>query len=372
MVKTVGGNSYISAFVDEMAKGVVGGMEQTAGGKKMLKLKGKHGGSVELSPLLVSLMTLGMRVASDPKLSETYKKHTKMSGGADILANEYEKNMAISGGGASGIYDMFANALNTASIVGGRSQKMKKMAKGGTKETADPVGFDNCRYDIYEQPPAVPAATPAAAAPASTASTTGGKRKQVRRNKRIYGGEGEEMPDVDVHSDDVVQTDDVVEPESVDIVEMDQSDMVPPADMDIELPEATDSSTTTGGAKRRSRKIPLKKPSVKKALRGGEGMMSEIMPDMDMQTAGRRKSKKPVRGGSSCNQNVETAVAEPVAQTAGRRKTKKPLRGGGCNEIWANLPTLNISAGGARRTNKGRKTGGNLEAKSLMPTNFKY
>lgn len=364
MVKTVGGNSYISAFVDEMSKGVVGGMEQTAGGKKMLKLKGKHGGSVELSPLLVSLMTLGMRVASDPKLSETYKKHTKMSGGADILANEYEKNMTISGGGASGIYDMFASALNTASIVGGRSQKVKKMARGGTKETVDPVGFDNCRYDIYEQPPAVPAATPAAAA----ASTTGGrKRKQVRRNKKIYGGEGEEMPDVDIPSDDVVQPDDVVEPESVEIVDMEQSDMVPPDDMDIELPEATDTSTTTGGAKKRSRKIPVKKASVKKATRGGEAMMSE----MDMQTAGRRKSKKAVRGGS-CNQSVETAAAEPVVQTAGRRKTKKSLRGGGCNDIWANLPTLDISAGGAKRANKGRKTGGNLEAKSLMPTNFKY
>lgn len=385
MVKTVGGDSYISAFVDEMSKGVVGGMEQTAGGKKMLKLKGKHGGSIELAPLLVSLMTLGMRVASDPKLSETYKKHTKMSGGADILANEYDANMTISGGSASGIYDMFANALNTASIVGGRHpQKTRKAARGGNK--AEPVGFDNCRYDVYEQPPVVP----------TTTTAKGGKsRKQSKRNMKIYGGEGEEMPEVEVPADDII-SDDVMQS---DDVEIDHPEEIP---ADVDSTDFPVDDTTTGGGRKYSRKAVKK--SVKKT-RGGEGTsISEMFSDME-QTAGRRKSKKALRGGE-CNQAVEApaapapAAAAPVeTQTAGRRKVKKAVRGGdgdveemfspinaqtagrrkstkavrggsSCNKIWSNLPTLDISAGGGRKY-KGRKIGGNLEAESLMPTSFK-
>jgi hypothetical protein len=382
MVKTVGGDSYISAFVDEMTKGVVGGMEQTAGGKKMLKLKGKRGGSIELAPLLVSLMTLGMRVASDPKLSETYKKHTKMSGGADILANEYDTNMTISGGSASGIYDMFANALNTVSIVGGRhTQKMKKMAHGGNK--TEPVGFDNCRYDVYEQPPAVTA----------TAAKGGKQRRQSKRNMKIHGGEGEEMPDVELPADDMISSD-VMES---DDVEIDQPDEIP---TDLDSTDFPTDDATTGGARKYSRKASVKK-TAKKALRGGEGTsISEMFSTMDTQTAGRRKSKKALRGGE-CNKEIEAQVAAPVAapveqtagkrrarkavrggdgmeemvspinaQTAGRRKTQKAVRGGSCNDIWSNLPTLDISAGGGRKY-KGKKIGGNLEAESLMPTSLK-
>ena len=63
---------------------------QAGGGNK----RKQKAGSVELSPLIVSILTLGMRVASDPKLSKMFDKHRKVQGGgSDNVASDLHKSI---------------------------------------------------------------------------------------------------------------------------------------------------------------------------------------------------------------------------------------------------------------------------------------
>jgi hypothetical protein len=312
MVKTKGGNSYINEFVDEMTRGITG--NKMTGGATKLKFRGVKGGSVELAPLLVSLMTLGMRVASDPKLSDVYKKHTKMSGGSDdILKNEYEMNTSQFGG--NGIYDMFANALeNVPSVEGG--SKIKKSRgrkyKGGSDEDM------NNGQEFGEESMGVPNASDAPNAPEAP--------------------EAPEAPDASDAPDASIDYD------------------------DIDNIEGGDSCEISGGKYKRKGKQQRRK--VAKA-KGGAAGMDEMFAQFDPSSyasstaskGGKGKSRSKTRGGSSDMEQMISEMSESVPSVTGGKSMKSrsrsvKSRGGSAMEHMMAEMTHDTATGGRRKTNR--------------------
>ena len=120
-----GEESYLNNFVDE----VMNSFNMKGGGKQ-------KGGVVELSPMLVSLMTLGMRVAADPKLSAILKKHNKISGGNGELVAKAAIDQLLTStkgsfkGGNIEKSDMFSNAVLPVAKGG----KNRRKVGGGEAE----------------------------------------------------------------------------------------------------------------------------------------------------------------------------------------------------------------------------------------------
>jgi hypothetical protein len=132
--KQLGGEeSYLNNFVDE----VMGSFNMKGG-------KFQKGGVVELSPMLVSLMTLGMRVAVDPKLSAVLKKHNKLNGGSGELISKAAISNLISGkgsfaGGNIDSSDMFSTDVLPPSTGGRRGgRRGGKLSGGGEAEDLMP------------------------------------------------------------------------------------------------------------------------------------------------------------------------------------------------------------------------------------------
>jgi hypothetical protein len=132
--KQLGGEeSYLNNFVDE----VMGSFNMKGG-------EFQKGGVVELSPMLVSLMTLGMRVAVDPKLSAVLKKHNKLNGGSGELISKAAISNLISGkgsliGGNIDSSDMFSTSVLPPSTGGRRGGKRGgKLSGGGEAEDLMP------------------------------------------------------------------------------------------------------------------------------------------------------------------------------------------------------------------------------------------
>jgi hypothetical protein len=115
---------------------------QAGGGIK----RKQKAGSVELSPLIVSILTLGMRVASDPKLSKMFDKHRKVQGGnSDNVASDLHKSiigdvaeLQLTGGTKTRQNNKNVKHGGSDNVEGGAKSKSRalKNTKGGTLDSA--------------------------------------------------------------------------------------------------------------------------------------------------------------------------------------------------------------------------------------------
>jgi len=138
MTKSKGGDEKLANLSSptELQNFVTEIITSQAGGAKM----NKKTGGMELSPFIVSILTLGMRVASDPKLSKMFDKHRKLQGGSENVATEmYETlvaNNPISGGKGKNVKKQNTHT-KAESKVGSKTGKTNGSKKhGGFNEIA--------------------------------------------------------------------------------------------------------------------------------------------------------------------------------------------------------------------------------------------
>lgn len=128
---------YGGMIVTEIIDNIFEKLSSSVGGKKSGKKGGKKtskktGGTIELSPILVSLIILGLRVISNSKLSSAYMKHVKkVRGGNDNMEIKFFDSMLKTGGNNGAIVPegMLPSLISNISglIKGGK----KKSYKGG-------------------------------------------------------------------------------------------------------------------------------------------------------------------------------------------------------------------------------------------------
>lgn len=160
------------------------------GSKGTKKDKKKFGGTLEFSPILVSLIILGLRVISDSKLSESYMKRMKKVGGNTLDEKLMIEQMKEGGAGGIAMIDSikamlggkkrktggaFANIdfsdpeiiefspadfTNSSDATGGKksatggkkTKKNSRVTKGGNNDMVSSEMVDNPEIDQFQQP----------------------------------------------------------------------------------------------------------------------------------------------------------------------------------------------------------------------------
>jgi len=154
---TGGEDSYLNNFVNEVFDGYKN--EINGGGNKH-----QNGGLIELSPFLVALITLGMRVASDPKFASLYKKH-KIASHASIIKGGYDEILSMSSDKAS---------------VGGKKKRGRKTGgEGAAVSNPDVQPLALSDSPVCPKCPECPVVDTTEQAP--TAETTGGRKRPTKK-----------------------------------------------------------------------------------------------------------------------------------------------------------------------------------------------
>lgn len=284
MTKSRGGDEKLANLSSptELQNFVTEIITSQAGGAKM----NKKTGGMELSPFIVSILTLGMRVASDPKLSKMFDKHRKLQGGSDNVATEmYETlvNTVTTGGKAKNV-----KKQNVTSKTGNKNKKhggselessdLLEGGKGKAKSAKSKKGgsqyFDMKMLDKIEK------------------SLTGGTVKRQYKSKKRGGNDGENATDVTPVTfplEDVGPVEEAHDVTDMTSVAAEVEDLQPTGEMiaddSVDLSEVSPVEVDqSGGSKSRK----TKKTSVKK---GGNKQMIDMM-------AIPASMNSPVKGGA--------------------------------------------------------------------------
>ena len=335
--KQLGGEeSYLNNFVDE----VMGSFNMKGG-------KFQKGGVVELSPMLVSLMTLGMRVAVDPKLSAVLKKHNKLNGGSGELISKAAVSNLLSGkgshfGGNIDGSDMFSTGVLPPATGGRRGgRRGGKLSGGGEAEDLMPsVSPDDEIADV--------------------GSFLGGKKAKkttkAKKGKKTKGGDGAE---------EVEEFSNLMSGGEADLEEMFSN-----------MQDAMD-DPVVGGAKGKKGKKTTKATKAKKGkkTKGGDGA-EEIEEFSDLMSGGEADLEEmfsnmqdamddPVVGGAKGKKGKKTTKATKATKAKKGKKTKGGDGEAGdadLEEMFSNMQDSMDTpvVGGKGRAGKGRggKKGG--------------
>lgn len=318
MTKSKGGDPNLMnlSTPSELQKFVTEIITTQAGGAKM----NKKTGGMELSPFIVSILTLGMRVASDPKLSKMFDKHRKLHGGSDNVATE-----------------MYNTLVNNTEMSGGKTKSKKRggdyasfdmeevpVVKGGKSKSKKRGG---CDYSGTENVEKVPVTEGGKAKTKVTKSKKrggedigakmfdsieksfsgliGGKNKKTNRGKKSGGSDVENPSGQDTTPVSDPSAEAMTDMPDMTSVATEVADLQPVSEMSTDVSELPEMSlevqdVTTGGGKKRKTKTPAKKGGNKQQL-VDMMVVPESMPS-PMKGAGKKmKSKKVVsrkKGGS--------------------------------------------------------------------------
>jgi hypothetical protein len=286
MTKSRGGDEKLANLSSptELQNFVTEIITSQAGGAKM----NKKTGGMELSPFIVSILTLGMRVASDPKLSKMFDKHRKLQGGSQNIATEmYEtlvNNTVTTGGKAKNVkkQNVTPKTVNKTKKHGGSESESHLLegGKGKAKNVKSKKGgsqdVDMKMLDKIEK------------------SLIGGKVKRQYKSKKRGGNTDENTTDVTPVSfplEDIGPLEEVHDVTDMSSVAAEVEDLQPVstsdilADDSVELPEVplVEVDQNGGGKSRKT-----KKSSVKK---GGNKQMIDMMVIPELMNS-------PVKGGA--------------------------------------------------------------------------
>lgn len=284
MTKSRGGDEKLAnlSTPTELQNFVTEIITSQAGGAKM----NKKTGGMELSPFIVSILTLGMRVASDPKLSKMFDKHRKLQGGSDNVATEmYETlvNTVTTGGKGKNVkkQNVTSKSGNKNKKHGGSELESSDLLEGGkgkAKSAKSKKGgseyFDMKMLDKIEK------------------SLTGGTVKRQYKSKKRGGNDGENATDVTPVTfplEDVGPVEEAHDVTDMTSVAAEAEDLQPTGEMiaddSVDLSEVSPVEVDqSGGSKSRK----TKKTSVKK---GGNKQMIDMM-------AIPASMNSPVKGGA--------------------------------------------------------------------------
>lgn len=304
MTKSKGGDEKLANLSSptELQNFVTEIITSQAGGAKM----NKKTGGMELSPFIVSILTLGMRVASDPKLSKMFDKHRKLQGGSENVATEmYETlvaNNPISGGKGKNV-----KKQNTHSKAESKVGKVGKVGKTGkTNNSKKHGGFENNEFPLLDT---VVEGGKAKSKKGKSKkggsqdvdmkmldeiekSLTGGATKRSYKSKKRGGNADENTTDVTpvtFPSEDVASIEEVSDVPDMSSVAEEVADLQPSSEMiaedSIDLSEVpVVESDQSGGYKSRK----SKRSTVKK---GGNKQMIDMMTIPESMNS-------PVKGGA--------------------------------------------------------------------------
>jgi hypothetical protein len=317
MTKSKGGDPNLMnlSTPSELQKFVTEIITTQAGGAKM----NKKTGGMELSPFIVSILTLGMRVASDPKLSKMFDKHRKLHGGSENVATE-----------------MYNTLVSNTEMSGGKTKSKKRggdyasfdmeevpVTKGGKSKSKKRGGYDYVGTEKVEEVPVTEGGKAKTKVTKSKkhggqemgmkmfdsieksfSGLIGGKKKNTNRGKKSGGSDVENLAGQDTTpvSDPSAET--VTEMPDMTSVAAEAADLQPVPEMSTDVSDLPEMSSevqdvTTGGAKKRKTKTPAKKGGNKQLI--DMMVVPESMPS-PMKGAGKKmKSKRVVsrkKGGS--------------------------------------------------------------------------